>query len=454
MILMRLLKLLLWMTLIVCTAWGGAIVFGPAIITRAVSTAIGGTVEIRRLNVSPKLQVTASVIEFELDTPHNIPLRGMVRGFDLGWQFKDEFAIVAKVGPTRVEDIGSVKSAQFKFVPTSLFDWSSAETAGTLSTVNHEQIDIETVTIEAILGDTFNSLKAVDLTLDNASVDILAMRAEKLKIETRDVELDTSILTQEIPFKLSNLGPLGSDFWSIEGLAVDGNFQDGLLEFDAAAKRAEFMSGDVSIDELSMSSKYNLVTKKFGPQAQVAAKQITAQSPEMRITEYTGDVTLNDTSLMQTGRMTVETLALKSGATFLAEIADAGLKYEVSLPTNVDREFSVSAGAKLQISPDLLVSSVLDMTISQLNLPDCCTLRDSSVRYLIEVPGAKLTGASSCDDGFCEIDKMRHSLKTDDTDIFFEKLAEEKVLSPLVLPLAYYAMREGIPNGSGHSLNF
>ena len=442
------------MTLIVCTAWGGAIVFGPAIITRAISATLGGSVEIRRLDVSPKLQVTASVIEFELDTPQNTPVRGVARGLDLSWEFKDKFAIIAKVGPIRVEDIGSVKSTDIKLTPASFFDWSFAEIEGALSAVNYELIDIEAVTLEAVFRDTFNVLKTADVTLNNVIVDMMDMRAEALAFEIGEVEISTAILDQVIPFALSGLHPIENDFWSVDGFAAKGKIQDGVLEFDAAADRVEFMSGDVLIDEISMSSKYDPVTKRFGPQAQLAATRITAQNPEARITGYTGEIRVNDRSVMQTGRMTVESLALNLGATFLAGIVDAGLQYEVSLLTDMDREFSVSAGAKLQISPDLLVSSVLDTTISPLNLPDCCTLRDSSVQYLIEVPGAKLSGASSCDDGLCQIDRMRHSLKTDDTDTFFQKLAEEKVLSPLVLPLAYYAMREGISNGSGHSLNF
>jgi hypothetical protein len=43
---------------------------------------------------------------------------------------------------------------------------------------------------------------------------------------------------------------------------------------------------------------------------------------------------------------------------------------------------------------------------------------------------------------------------TDNTSVFFAELAEERVLSPLIIPLAYYALRGYSPIGFGHRLDF
>ena len=118
MIKMRFLKLFLWIILTTCLAWGSTIVLGPTLISRALNATFEGSVEINRLDVSPKLKITASFIKF--DIPRNkvsIPVEGFVRGIDLSWQIADGFTLTATLGPSRIEGVGALEAATIKFTP-------------------------------------------------------------------------------------------------------------------------------------------------------------------------------------------------------------------------------------------------------------------------------------------------------------------------------------------------
>ena len=104
---MRLLKFFLWITLLACIAWGAAIFLGPTVISRAVATYFGDAVKVKRLDVSPALEVSAAAVEFDFPARDGAPaVRGVARGVTLDWKcptppphlnFDDEPKVVHEV---------------------------------------------------------------------------------------------------------------------------------------------------------------------------------------------------------------------------------------------------------------------------------------------------------------------------------------------------------------------
>jgi hypothetical protein len=183
-----------------------------------------------------------------------------------------------------------------------------------------------------------------------------------------------------------------------------------------------------------------------------------ADSAGMKIVDYSGEIHFGDSELLMTGTMNIESLVLKSGATFLGKISDVALQYEGSLLKKSDNEHPLTVDAKLHVSDNLQIVASLDASLIASDLAKCiaknCAIVNSSIRYLVELPSANLTGESYCEAGFCLPAQMRHSVTTDNTAVFFAELSEERVLSPLIIPLAYYAVRGSSPIGLGHRLDF
>jgi hypothetical protein len=456
---MWVLKLFLWITLATCTAWGSAIVLGPALISQALNATFEGSVEVRRLDVSPKLKITASFIKFDiLGSKGSIPLEGFVRGVDLSWQIEDGLTLTAKLGPSRIEGVGALEAATIKVIPKGLFDWNSAELVATLSSLKVGHAIADKVHITAGLSDNLGSLKTAAMTAQGIKNERVDIRAEKFILSFSDLDLTSPIEQQVIPFNLDISGSLTGAAGHAHGVNLSGELRSPDVAFDISVEKANFDDFEVAVDKFSASSTYNLVSMQLGPASSVSVARITAERARLNIVDHSGEIRFVENQILTTGNMIIESLELKSGATFLANVSDATLQYEGSIQTNADEEHPLTVDAKIHVTDDLKIVSSLEASLIASDLVRCitknCAVVSSSISYLVELPSANLTGKSYCEVGLCLPDQMRHSLKTDNTDVFFAELAEERVFSPLMIPLAYYAMRGSSPIGLGHSLDF
>ena len=456
---MRVLKLFLWITFATCIAWGSTIVLGPGLITRALNATFAGSVEINRLDVSPKLQITASFIKF--DIPGNkgsIPFAGFVRGVDLSWQIEDGFALTAKLGPSRIEGVGALEAVTIKVTPKGLFDWSSAELVATLSSLTVGHAIANQVDITAGLSDNLGSLKTAVMTAQGVKNERVDISAEKFILSFSDLDLTSSIEQQVIPFNLDISGSLTGAAGHAHGVNLSGELRSPYVAFGISVEKANFDDFEVAVDNFFASSTYNLASMKLGPASSISAARITAERARLNIVDHSGEIRFVENQILTTGTMIIESLELKSGATRLANVSDATLQYEGSIQKNADEEHPLTVDAKIHVTDDLQIVSSLDASLIASDLVRCiaknCAVVNSSIRYLVQLPSANLTGESYCELGFCLPDQMRHSVKTDNTDVFFAELAEEKIFSPLIIPLAYYAVRGSSPIGLGHRLDF
>ena len=459
MIKMRFLKLFLWIILTTCVAWGSAIVLGPTLISRALNATFEGSVEINRLDVSPTLKVTASFIKFGIPRNNDsIPVEGFVRGFGLSWQIADGFSLTATLGPSLIEGVGTLEAATIKFTPRGLFDWNSAELVATLSSLTVGHAIANQVDITAGLSDNLESLNTAVMTAQGVKNERVDISAEKFILSFSDLDLTRSIEQQVIPFNLYISGSLTGAAGYAHGVNLSGELRSPDVAFDISVEKANFDDFEVAVDKFSASSTYDLVKMQLGPASSISAARITAERARLNIVDHSGEIRFVENHILTTGTMIIESLELKSGATFLANVSDATLQYEGSIQKNADEEHPLTVDAKIHVTDDLQIVSSLDASLIASDLVRCiaknCAVVNSSIRYLVQLPSANLTGESYCEVGFCLPDQMRHSVKTDNTDVFFAELAEERIFSPLIMPLAYYAVRGSSPIGLGHRLDF
>ena len=456
---MQFLKLFLWIILTACLAWGSTIVLGPTLISRALNATFEGSIEINRLDVSPKLKITASFIKF--DIPRNkvsVPVEGFVRGIDLSWQIADGFTLTATLGPSRIEGVGALEAATIKFTPRGLFDWNYAELLATLSFLTDGHVVAGQVDITAVLNDNLRSLETAVMTVQGVKNESANISAEKFILSFSDLDLRHPIEQQEIPFNLDIPGSLTGAAGYVRGVDLSGELSSPSVAFDISLEKAKVGHFEVAVGGFSASSTYNLLSKQFGPASRISAARINAESARVNIVNYSGDIHLAENKILTTGSMNIESMVLKSGSTSIAKVSDAALRYEGSILKKEDKEHRLTVDAKLQITDDLAIVSTLNASLLSTDLMRCfaknCAIVNSLINYLVELPSATLTGESYCKEGFCPPDKMRHSVTIDNTDVFFAELAEERVISPLMIPLAYYAVRGSSPIGLGHRLDF
>ena len=459
MINMRFLKLFLWIILTTCVAWGSAIVLGPTLISRALNATFEGSVEINRLDVSPTLKVTASFIKFGIPRNNDsIPVEGFVRGFGLSWQIADGFSLTATLGPSLIEGVGTLEAATIKFTPRGLFDWNSAELVATLSSLTVGHAVAGQVDITAGLNDNLRSLETAVMTVQGVKNESADISGEKFILSFSDLDLRHPIKQQEIPFNLDMSGSLTGAAGYVRGVDLSGELRSPSVAFEISVEKAKIGQFEVAVDGFSASSTYNLSNNQFGPASRISAARINAESARVNIVDYSGDIHFVENKILTTGSMNIESLVLKSGSTSIANVSDAALQYHGSILKKSDKEHPLTVDAKLQITDDLAIVSTFNASLLSSNLTRCfaenCSIVNSLISYLVELPSATLTGESYCKVGFCPPDQMRHSVTIDNTDVFFAELAEERVVSPLMIPLAYYTVRGSSPIGLGHRLDF
>ena len=456
---MRLLKFFLWIILVACITWGSAIIFGPSLISFAIKRAFKDSIEVGRLEVSPKLEVTASFLKFDIaGIEGSGPIRGLVRGADFSWQIDNGFALVATFGPSRVEGFGGVQEIWLKFAPRGLFDWNSAELDGILSSVEYGQVTASQVKFSAELADNTRILKSASVYANTVNFNSATLSTDQLTLSIADVDLRTRFDRQAIPFGLKMPGSLTGAEGRVDGLVISGEVLGHGLSFDMLADRLHIDKSQITAEEISMSSTYNFASKQFGPEVKIEASQLLAETPEIKVLDYEGSIKFNNNNILHSGSMNIDTLLVENDVTYIAKISDATLQYDMSMPAISKIEYPINLSAMLEVTDNLGISAEVNLRLLTSDLKTCifenCPIIKSAAHYIVRVPNAKLSGRSYCEDEFCSINQMVHSVSTDNTEVFFRRLAEEKVVSPLVLPVAYYAMTRSEPSGSGHRLDF
>ena len=202
---MRLLKFLLWITLMTCVFWGTVIFLGPTLIDRAVTAYFGDAVKIQRLDVSPALEVSAAAVEFDFPGHDGAPaVRGVSRGVSLGWTFEELIELELKLGPTRVEGLGVLSSGNLTLTPSSNFDWSLVGLKGQFEAVGGGPNQAEVVILSADLDvvNQFASDIRVDAERINAELNGLRAQIPAAAITLGGMEIAAPIAEQASDFEV------------------------------------------------------------------------------------------------------------------------------------------------------------------------------------------------------------------------------------------------------------
>ena len=460
---MKILKAILWPILIFGLVWISAILFGPPLITTAASYFSDGSVKLTRVEVSPKLSVSAAAVDFNLfPLVDEAGLIGVARAVSVNWKIKNGFELVGKIGPTKLKEKGFLSSASFTLKPRSFIDWREVDLI-----LEFEQLDLNSFEFErgrftATLNNALHQLNDIDIFLPKFSGELAGNLFEatalKIKMDRHDIDLRRIQKDSEITYSLKQIVIPKIAF---EGIKIKGDmtlFDEELL-FRLAASDAELTRKGIKAESLILSFKHPLSSEVFDGLWEFAISKIELKSPAIKIENYSGQLASKASGVTHSGRATIPKLELKSDKYFIGNIENGILDFNLishAFPKRTDIEGR--AVLTLRDVDGFSATGLIKTSLSQSDILDCiifnCSFGTTKADYQITASGSSLKGNFMCEETDCFTRPKKHVLQTDNTNNFFQALSSTGILSPLTLPIAYLAITSGKASGDGHILNF
>ena len=458
---MRLLKFFLWITLLICTAWGAAIFLGPTLINRAVAAYFGDAVKIQRLNVSPTLEVSAAAVEFEFPGDDGATaMRGISRGVSINWVIEEVIQLDIGLGPTRVDDVAFAASVDLSVKPTSNFDWSVLGLKGkfeNLAVGPHEaafgRLSAQLNTIEQVASEVEIDVERID-----AEVHGLGAQIPVASIEVDNLKIGLPIAVQSSKIEIQFPGGATYAGADVKSAVVEGQFEGGVVNFEVSGSKVVMPNAGFSFNNFDAVATFDAARQVFGSDLDFRLKDITAQALNASLDNYEGKITRHGAGISHAGSGHISSIVLRSSENFIGEVNGADLQLDFSAVRTESTQTNLRGAAEISLSEefDLAVTYevVADVGAPLRCLSSGCALSQALIEFVASVPGGRLFGTSSCSNSPCGLYNYRHTLRTDDTDKFFEGVSAARVFSPLAVPFAYAVMKRGEQTGSGHSLKF
>ena len=455
---MRILKLILWLILAACLAWGAAIVFGPRLIASAVERYSGGAITLSEVDISPKFEIRVPLVEFK---PDRAQVGAFVRGLVIDWRYDEYFELSVMAGSSQVEGLGVASGGLLTLRPHSVTDWSSAQLSATLSDLRFGANQASTAQLtgrldlpNAALQDIEVALSDVDAFIDGAVTslgDVTAFMSEYAMRKTVDAQEFTYDINLPAGLKTNNI--------ELGALSALGRVSDGVAVIEADFEGVGVTDRGVTIGETSLVADYDLRSHAFGPEWRVEASDVSSINPPLEFSRYSGLIMVSGEVIELVGTADIRKFTLKTADMVLAELSGGEMTLNVvAAPDSQLGGVTLGVEGQLQatrsLSVELSAAARLDGTLPINCVAETCEARQARVDYSVNAGGEVLDGMALCDGPRCTTDQFRHRLQTSDTDAFMQNLNQYAIFNPLVLPVAYMELRRGQPNGSGHIVEY
>lgn len=465
---MRILKFLLIVILLICTTWASAIFLGPTLIVAAIDRFAPGRVEIERLEVSPRLDVSASLVAFTVPDGRGADLDGFLRGVRLSWALDKGFAVNLDVGPSQVQSVGAVSGLTTTLRPTSVTNWEDISTLMTFEGLRIETPSIkmqsEVVSASSRLSPSQMSLNELMLRLSQSDI---ALPQGSGRVTTAAVQVDRYDLkrapfAQDLAYELELAQGASFNGSEVSSLRTAGKLDGGLLSFDGRATGVAVLPYKVYANEVRLSGSYALNREAFGPELRLQAEAVSVPQADAKFASVSCNVEIpqgaNKTASLS-GRARLERAEISAGTFFIGEL-DGG---EIDLfGETIPRENGVTQGVSIQLGysapRNIKATLSADLDLHTPSLLACgerdCEASRVSANYTISVDGESIRGVSECSGPTCGAAEFNHTISTEDTNAFFQNLMGVSGLNPLLIQILYAEMRRGAASGSAHVLEF
>ena len=460
---MKTIKFILWPILVFCCLWMSAIFFGPSLISKATSYFSDGRVKLTRVTVTPKLTVSIAVVDFVLPRMFGRKdLRASSRAVSLDWKIVDGFELIGSSGPSSSKEYGTLGSANFSLKPNSLVDWSDVglnlefkQFVGANSGALEGSLSGKITKHFKILSDfTFASSMAFGEIANNP------FRVDELIASTDHYKIGQPLTLQNTGTNFSAKRLLLSKE-GIKASSVNGEIKlsKGTAILKASISDPQIDKYDLKADKLAITSSYSILDAAFEGAGEFSISDIVSKSPTLNIKDYRGSYKISSSGTSLKGKVFISDFILKTDQYFIGQIKNAILDFSLeSRPSPSGADLRGVATLALKDEKDFMVNVSIDSLLTEVSILNCfqrrCDLDALGVKYAIFASEFALTGDLKCGKLDCLSRPLRHVIRTDHTNNFFQALSDTGILSPLALPVAYLAVSGGEPSGDGHVVNF
>lgn len=460
---MKVLKFILWPILLFCIVWIGAIFFGPTLISSATSYFSDGKVNLTRVKISPKLEVSVAVVDFAAPLgPDGRDLNGVLRALKVDWKIKNGFEVIGSIGPSSLVERGTVSSTSFRLEPASILDWSEVNVQLEFEQLVGTSFGMERGRFIGKLTNGSQDLKDVELVLQKihggSGENFFQSAASRVTLEHYQIRQPINNQKLDIEYSLQDIA--FPEIALTAGLAEgDLSLLKGDVLVNALLADIKLTKQHVKANALNLSIKHVLSADNFEGVLEFSFSEVASKDPAISIEKYSGYVTATASSISHSGQAVVSKLELETNELFIAEIDKSILDFTLdswALPSGTGVKGQVLL--TLEEATDFKASAVFETSLSEINPIKCirtrCNYGNLGAQYKIVASEASLLGNLTCSRADCFNQSVQHEVQTDDTNKFFEAVSLMGIVSPLVLPLAFIAISNGEPVGDGHLVRF
>lgn len=471
--LMRVFKLVLIFILFLCGTWTLMIVAGPKAVEYIVKQKFGDTVELSKLEISPKLELKAALInfkEFQIDGVGSVS--GFARGVEMKFDsiLNSEPLLEVSVGPTFFDDMVSFERIKLVSSLGEVFRLGDIDFKIELS--NLDFFDIGKISAIVVDG-TFNYKETTlrDLRYNGSGSELNS----KYLIQNFATSADIEELNGSIDLWTLKK-PIASHDFNVEMVFVDPK----LPELGVAAKRVKYVgvlgqkstAGLVELSSLKSDSGHLLDILKLNLDLKNESNDLRGNIfydvagvsvpdyyflENLLLDNAAGYVRLHSGDEVHYGiNGILRSFVLTNGSGYIADLSESSfaLEGEFLKKKASQASFNVETG----LEPRLILKGNAQVTFAQDLKFGClltgCMMNSLSAGYALSAGEASLFGSSRCSNKDCLNRRIRHEVSTDNTADFFKELSKSKVINPFVVAYIYNQFLGSRNTGKGHIINF
>ena len=328
---------------------------------------------------------------------------------------------------------------------------------------------LEGATFEVDRGEFTGNLVNRLHDLQDFELDAPTVRGELFGTAFEASDLNIKIDQQKLlyPFRKQNshvvysLQKLNVPQLSSESSKIEGTFKvlNGDATLDISATDFQFGPQQIRAKSVKGFFEKSLSAGASGESLKFSVSGIEHKAMDTQIENYSGNLSVSPAGFSHTGRAVISKLELKTDQYFIGQI-DSG-NFDIVLKGNTfpSRMDIFGQGIlTLEETPDFSFVISVETAVLAADILNCfkqgCPFGELEADYRMSASGSSLTGNAKCEHADCLNLNTHHVLQTDNTNKFFQAVANMGIFSPLALPLAYMAVSNGEVAGDGHILNF
>jgi hypothetical protein len=447
---------------------------GPLILEYFVKSKFDKRVELNGLRITPQLGLRVKRLDFnKLYSLNSQPIDASVKALSLDWSglLSLKPVLNLSLGSVAVEGLGNIQGANLEFEAPYFPSLGQLNLLVRVDgIISSEDISVGTTEMSGTLNTStlvFSDVKFSgnkikiegDFTLNSSAFTGSLGKLNSLQLNSKDF---TSL---EVDLHDLNFST-GKDKYLSEFMDLSVNFNDDFKEIMLVGNAVDDISGKTVASGLSAS----IILDTFNPNSW---RQINFFFEKLTLPDssyYTSETYIskassvlnksseNTINLKSSGRLM--DFEIKSQDQFIADLSRSAFEISSKISNPADDKLKVYSVGELKTdtSPLINVKGELFFDLDEQGFFQCvdknCVPLNVDTKYEIIVADAVLRGESHCENLSCRDGNFSHSIKTEDTQEFFNGLNLTKVFNPFLLGLLYGSFSSGNKIGNGHILEF